>query len=284
MDILQEQAALGAKAKELERQLHRKNDEIVDLKKRVKDLLADQDSWLAEKVRSNHLLLKVALEGEAKKFGLLKGQADSGRQQVLILEADKSKLAASLSNAQHQCELLENEKRLLASENSRLAFETDTLTTKLRELEVEKESSLMSDTQSIGDELTPAIREKIIRLEVENRQLKDGSHSKDLEQQLADATRLIEMLKQQVNDKTAYSEDKLVAETNRLKEAHQIALKEQEDQNDKFTALESELTSVKADLAQAQSAAAAINTQNSSLVAEKTKLEGYLQTAKSMIR
>lgn len=303
-DILREKAAQVEDLEDRLKKVSKRADAAADLKKQLKTL---------EEQNENLLKSKYELEEETRKTASLKAQLEKYKDQVAALTGQVHSLTSSLEDKNHELKALQDQIHSLQDESKHKQQRIDQLSKELRKLQDK------DDTE--GESLSEAIsgfdiNEKLMRLEIENKRLRESSASDspamvDLENKLDDANRLnsryskeIEELKKKLRDAesgasqtTSKSDDEL----KELKQSHQTLSEQHEQTVAALKALESDnkkqLEEINNLLKEKQKAnddkhavidlnakLKASNEKLAALTAEKTKLEGYLRTAKQMIR
>jgi len=305
-DILREKAAQVEDLEDRLKKVTKRADAAVDLKKQLKTL---------EEQNENLLKAKFELEEETRKTASLKAQLEKYKDQVASLTGQVHSLTSSIEDKSHDLKSLQDQIHSLQDEGKHKQQRIEQLSKEIRKLQDK------DDTE--GESLSEAIsgfdmNEKLMRLELENKRLRESSASEspamvDLENKLDDANRLntryskeIEELKKRLRDAESgapqtTSSTKSDEEFKELKQLHQTLSEQHEQTVAALKALESDnkkqLEEINNLLKEKQKASddkhavidlnAKLKASNEKLAAlstEKTKLEGYLRTAKQMIR
>jgi chromosome segregation ATPase len=293
LDIMREKVLKAEGLEEKLKNALKKAEQVGELKKQIKSLQEQNDNYM-----------KQALDAEesVQKAQTLRSQLESYKQQVVDLKAREAQLEASLRVQQSEADRLRvdlstsrNETSALRARVSSLSAEVDSLrhssnNSDIMDGGVISISSGYGQEGSLADEgLIPAVKERLARLERENRRLKE-----EKDDQLDEAHRLIEALKKELelvrtNGGSVTSPDAIALQTEN--EGLKVKLHQLQDDSKKKLEEINTLLKEKQELLKSspnseemaeklKSAAEKIAT----LSADKSRLEGYLRTAKTMIK
>eukprot|EP01133_Synstelium_polycarpum_P007513 gene7513-8791_t len=192
----------------------------------------------------NYLQQVLDLEEQLKKSVSFKSQLDTSKQQLLSLKIDNSKLEISLKSITEDRDKLVATVSQLELDHSSLSSQLESKTKKLEELEQDNESKYTRQSSEAVNELN-ALNKK---------------QSEEIEQ-----------LKQQIETLNAT----ITTKTNQLEESTK-----------QMDELRKQLVEVYSKTSEATNTHDSIELkeQNSTLLAEKERLEGYLRAARKMIK
>eukprot|EP01087_Luapelamoeba_hula_P010063 TRINITY_DN2647_c0_g1_i5.p1 TRINITY_DN2647_c0_g1~~TRINITY_DN2647_c0_g1_i5.p1 ORF type:complete len:694 (-),score=189.13 TRINITY_DN2647_c0_g1_i5:311-2392(-) len=340
LDIMEEKVAAASKTEEKFARLQGKLEEVADLKQQYKNMQDQRESYMKKSLQ---------LEEEVARIPFFKSQIEELKQTNHVL---KTQALGATPELQMKIQKLEDDNKQLREENDLRQDKISDMDETIQRLKSDLESSSMSG-ESLGDlgvtaeplssfteVLTPEIKEKMMRLELENEKLKQQAQSQahvsdsnsadaelaaSLQNRLDDALRQNASYEEQLaSQQRQFEEDKLrfaEQQTSALAQVHASKLAELEQvQQRQLEELHSAAERAKAEALEATqkaAEAAAVSTnvvkqetvsaedeqrpelvsdedimrkmkmleeRNEYLTTEKSRLEGYLRTAKTMIR
>ncbi|XP_040067519.1 protein Hook homolog 3 isoform X1 [Ixodes scapularis] len=181
----------------------KKLEDLSDLKRQVK---------LLEEKNTSYMQTNIELEEDVKKMAALKSQVDLYKKQTQELRLQLGDETRKANRAEFESKRLQEKFVSLQTEKERLMAERDSLKEGLEELhcqQLQKESSNVqaSDPKAVGtlsdsemlETLPPEIKEKLIRLQHENKMLK-LQQSKSEGQQLTLVKTRLEYAQSNIND------------------------------------------------------------------------------------
>eukprot|EP01112_Ceratiomyxa_fruticulosa_P023585 TRINITY_DN9086_c0_g2_i1.p1 TRINITY_DN9086_c0_g2~~TRINITY_DN9086_c0_g2_i1.p1 ORF type:complete len:744 (-),score=212.05 TRINITY_DN9086_c0_g2_i1:96-2327(-) len=270
IDLLREKVASSERNEEKAKKFQKKVEEIAELRSQIKTLQESNERYIKQ---------TLDMEENSSKVPVLKAQVDSYKQQIITLKSDVARVDAEHKSALNEANTLKKKVESLSSENRTLQERAKSLQDRIDEVEMEHNDSIIERQNSMG--VDPAIKEKLMRLERENKKLREemGSNSTEKENDL-----IISLNAQlEVANNTI---EKL-----RNENPTQSAL---ETSGTEFVALKSEYDALKARLSDLDGKEQALSEVNEKLklalekitvlTTDKGRLEGYVRTAKAMIR
>lgn len=288
LDILREKALSFSGLEEKLKKSQLKSEQVNDLKKQLK-VLEEQ----------NDVYLRQALDAEENARGAtsLKTHLESYKQQVVSLKTEYAQLEVSAKTQQIENERMKTEISSLQLENSALKFRVDSLQAEVNDLSNAHHAHHDSDSSfetaaSIGGEFMPQMKERIAVLERENQRLREKNSAEaehrisELTHQLEDANKLNEVFKKELEKgggggsfAASAEVESLKDQLNKLNEENKVNLAD----INKLLKDKQELMSYKTDSELFTDKLKAAAEKIATLSAEKTKHEGFLRAAKSII-
>eukprot|EP01119_Soliformovum_irregulare_P000273 TRINITY_DN10201_c0_g1_i3.p1 TRINITY_DN10201_c0_g1~~TRINITY_DN10201_c0_g1_i3.p1 ORF type:complete len:573 (-),score=171.20 TRINITY_DN10201_c0_g1_i3:355-1929(-) len=204
LDILREKSAHVDTLEDRLKKFEKRVESIQDLKRQIQ---------LLEEQNEGHLKTKIVLEEAAKKIPLYKTQLERYKEQLTALTAEGSSSASLLEDKNAEVDTLRLDNEKLVQEVKNKATQIERLKAQMETMKQEQESTLLrSPNESFSERITDlSAKETIMRLQLENTQLKAGSGNDEkvmeLENKLDDADRLnkkyqkdLEVLKKRVKE------------------------------------------------------------------------------------
>eukprot|EP01113_Clastostelium_recurvatum_P031446 TRINITY_DN3926_c0_g1_i2.p1 TRINITY_DN3926_c0_g1~~TRINITY_DN3926_c0_g1_i2.p1 ORF type:complete len:713 (-),score=243.35 TRINITY_DN3926_c0_g1_i2:201-2339(-) len=287
VDLMRERLASTQGHEDKAKKYQRKVEEVAELKTQIRTLQENNDHYMKQ---------TLDLEDTVAKLTVFKTQVDNFKQQAAALKGDAARAEAEWRSAQTELEISSKKVDTLTSENKSLNARVKNLTHQVEELQVEKDEHAMSSPSSrastMGDGLgvDPGTKERLMRLERENKRLQEAKDG--LEAQIvAGATgsgeggEELERVRAQleVAKKTI---DRLRADLDAAKESSVSGGGDEGSQQ--------EVSSLKQRIAELQVKQQAVDElieklrvsseKITTLTNDKARLEGFLRTAKSMIK
>lgn len=190
VDILRE---ASEKSKEYERQIavyKKKLEESLDLKRQNKQL----EERVAEYLKQN-----LAYEDDAKRFSTLKGQVELYKKELEELHIKLDSEMQKTVKAEFDLQVMQTKIAGIQRERDNLLAQRDSLQEKVDELRCNQTSD-DDDSANISRELLgDNLKEKIVRLEAENKALREGQGGQTaLSDLLNDANQRNEKLREQL--------------------------------------------------------------------------------------
>eukprot|EP01132_Coremiostelium_polycephalum_P000603 gene603-751_t len=179
IDILREKVDSAKATEDKLKNYQKKIEDINDLKRKIKDL---------EEQNENYLQQTLDLEDQLEKYSSIRGQAESSKHQISSLQIEITKLELSLKSTKEERDKLSTTIGSIENDRTLLLSQVESLRSKVDQLEQEKESKLLEqNSQESSGGLGEIIdnsgnRERMIRLERENKKLKEKQA--ELEQQI----------------------------------------------------------------------------------------------------
>eukprot|EP01117_Protostelium_nocturnum_P005530 TRINITY_DN1998_c0_g1_i1.p1 TRINITY_DN1998_c0_g1~~TRINITY_DN1998_c0_g1_i1.p1 ORF type:complete len:699 (+),score=315.14 TRINITY_DN1998_c0_g1_i1:68-2164(+) len=292
VDILREKAASVEDLEDRLKKTQKKADAAADLRKQLKAIEEQSEQYL----KSN-----LEHEESAKKLPILKKQIDEYKDQLLHLTAKSQSLKASLDKKENELNQLKKESQEYKSDREEQKNQIRSLKREIEQLKLQSDEQQMSGGLQLDDSVLAgvtdlSVREKLMRLEMENKKLKESGGGENvvmLENKIDDLQRLntkyskhIEELKHQLTEdnKADVSVGEVPFETRQELETLKENLKKLEDENRKLLGDYNNVLKEKQLLSEVGNKLSSTSEQITALTNEKTKLEGYLRTAKTMIR
>ncbi|GFQ80829.1 protein Hook homolog 3 [Trichonephila clavata] len=286
----------------------KKLEDMSDLKRQVKML---------EGKNTHYMQQCMELEEELKKSGMMKSQIDMYKKQVQELQSRLSEETKRADKAEFENKRSLEKLTSVQQERERLVIERNSLKESLEELrcmQLQKESNDGSGNEtSIGDSelldaVPPEIREKLIRLQHENKMLKinegatldkqltltqsmlDDAKSRinELETDNRLANRRIMELESQIEDLHSNQSAASVQEDLELKQKLNSAIKRQKEadaeiQNCSVT-IESLESQIEASVSRNQQLQECLNRKEEEMRAMEERYRRYLEKAKNVIK
>ncbi|KAF2071390.1 hypothetical protein CYY_007284 [Polysphondylium violaceum] len=310
IDILREKAANAELTEEKLKKHQKKIEEIGDLRKKIKELEDQNDNYIQQ---------TLDLEEQLTKSVSFKSQADSTKQQMSSLKIEIAKLELSLKSMKEDRDKLSENFNAIELEKNSLESEVQNLRNTLSEVQQENESKLLelqmnlNSDGGIGDQVVDSsTKERIARLERENKKLKEGSNDQvvELTNQLEEANLIKEDLVKKVqelevvitnngsstpgnnnnssNTPTLNAEQSSeiealrlqLAESNSLVESTKRQLEETNLSLDEFKKQVVEMSQKQ----QSNESSEKFIEENTNLKSENDRLEGYLRAARNIIK
>jgi len=315
IDILREKVANAELTEEKLKKHQKKIEEIGDLRKKIKELEDQNDNYIQQ---------TLDLEEQLTKSVSFKTQADSSKQQMSQLKIEITKLELSLKSMKEDRDKLAESFSVIELERNSLQSEVQNLRNTLADVQQENESKLlelqmnMNSDGGIGDQvIDSSTKERIARLERENKKLKEGSNDKvvELTSQLEEANTIKEELVKKVQELEIKSTSSAavqnstttststpgtptlnqeqsseiealrlqLSESNSLAEETKRQLEETNLSLDEFKKQVVEM-SQKQQSMEDNGDSEKFNEENSNLKSENERLEGYLRAARNIIK
>ncbi|PRP87618.1 hypothetical protein PROFUN_04645 [Planoprotostelium fungivorum] len=302
VDLLREKAASVEELEDRLKKVKKKADAVDDLKKQLKAVEEQSELYLKR---------SLDLEESAKKATSYKTQVDTYKEQNVNLTAEINSLKLSEEKKDKQLQSLQMQVNQHNEQTKRRQSTIESLQKEVEHLRQSSEEKLMeshisgNDSMMIGGVTDLNVKEKLIRLEAENNRLKEGAGGAEqvvqLENKIDDLQRLVnkyskhnEELKQRLAEQNDAGGEVNSAEVSELRASLSVLTQEQTALQQTMVRLEAENRRIAEDnnvllrekqkteetMTQLKSAQDEVKT----LQAEKVKLEGYLRTAKNMIK
>jgi len=312
MDMMKEKLANAAQVEEKFAHLQDKLKEMAELRKQYKALQEQSNTYMQR---------SIELEDEVVKIPLLKAQIEDYKKQVLAFRSEAATTGEKDIKQQLDMQQLQEALKQIQTERDMHQEKVDAMEDTIAQLKTDLEEarlmgganrSMSSDDDGLSDFheiFTPELREKMARLERENNRLKSEVGEGGAPEQIA-------LLQAKLDDATALNatyEEKLRQLSTSSKEEEGVgqAQKEVVDLMQELTKkdativdLEEQLRKVYEEAKRYRANAAAsgeaklegpvveeiamklaqVQEKNEALNSEKLRLEGYLRTAKKMIR
>eukprot|EP01114_Cavostelium_apophysatum_P013385 TRINITY_DN3232_c0_g1_i1.p1 TRINITY_DN3232_c0_g1~~TRINITY_DN3232_c0_g1_i1.p1 ORF type:complete len:700 (+),score=248.55 TRINITY_DN3232_c0_g1_i1:182-2281(+) len=290
-DILREKADRVPDLEDRLKKMQVKAEQANDLRKQLKALEDQNDQYMKS---------KIELEETEKKTQQIRAQLDKYKEQTTSLTAEIAALQRSVEGKDTEMQQVREQNEILTQENRRMNSRVNQLTLEVEQLRQEQDAKLITEDQdeSLGDRITDlSVKEKLMRLELENKRLKaSGGPEKiiELEEKLDDANRLntkyaVDL--ENMRKKIASGVPAAAEPADHANHVEAARVKQLEEENKKqleeINALLKEKQRLSEDKQNVGDSAVKLKAaleKVTVLTNEKTKLEGYLRTAKTMIR
>lgn len=286
----------------------KKLEDMSDLKRQVKML---------EGKNTHYMQQCMELEEELKKSGMMKSQIDMYKKQVQELQSRLSEETKRADKAEFENKRSLEKLTSVQQERERLVIERNSLKESLEELrcmQIQKESNDGSGNEtSIGDSelldaVPPEIREKLIRLQHENKMLKinegatldkqltltqsmlDDAKSRinELETDNRLANRRIMELEGQIEDLHSNQSAASIQEDLELKQKLNSAIKRQKEADAEIQScsvtIESLESQIEASVSRNQQLQECLNRKEEEMRAMEERYRRYLEKAKNVIK
>lgn len=277
VDILRE---ASEKSKEYERQLaiyKKKLEDSNDMKRQIKQL---------EERNAEYLKQNLQFEEEAKKMSALKGQMDLYKNQLEELHMKLDSEMQKTVKAEFDLQVMQTKLSGVQRERDNLKAQCDTLTEKVDELKCNNPMSDDEDSANISREiLGDNLKEKISRLEAENKALREGQGGQTaLSDLLNDSNQRNEKLREQLkaaNQKILLLTSQSSADSEKSKSGS-LELREICDQREKL--LEEAQSQISNSHQRIRQLETSLETKTHDLIALETKYKKCVEKAKEVIK
>uniref|UniRef100_A0AAR2KRY7 Protein Hook homolog 3 n=1 Tax=Pygocentrus nattereri TaxID=42514 RepID=A0AAR2KRY7_PYGNA len=272
MDVLRHSSDKVSKLEAQVESYKKKLEDLGDLRRQVK---------LLEEKNTSYMQNTVSLEEELRKANATRAQLETYKRQVVELQNRLSEESKKADKMEFECKRLKEKVDSLQKEKDRLRTERDSLKETIEELRCvqAQEGQLTSvglvplgsneGSDSLAAEIvTPEIRERLIRLQHENKMLKLNQEGSDNEQ-IALLKSLLEDANARKNELETENRDKLRDASNELQKKNNIIedLETKYSSSQKIEELEEALKKKDEDMKQMEE-----------------RYKKYLEKAKSVIR
>uniref|UniRef100_A0A9J8AMG4 Calponin-homology (CH) domain-containing protein n=1 Tax=Cyprinus carpio carpio TaxID=630221 RepID=A0A9J8AMG4_CYPCA len=271
MDVLRHSSDKVSKLEAQVEAYKKKLEDLGDLRRQVK---------LLEEKNTSYMQNTVTLEEDLRKANAARGQLETYKRQVVELQNKLSEESKKADKMEFEYKRVKEKVDSLQKEKDRLRTERDSLKETIEELRCVKaqESQLTSGLVPLGSNepsdllsaeiVTPEFRERLIRLQHENKMLKLAQEGSDNEQ-IALLQSLLEDANSRKNELETENREKLMDATNELQKKS-AAIEELENKHSSIQRIE-ELED-------------ALKKKDEDMKQMEERYKKYLEKAKSVIR